>query len=51
MAERFVRAHLRRLQTTAIRLARAGLLTEQIADDLVEAKLVLWALTGGPPDA
>ena len=51
MAERFVRRFLQRLQVTAAELARAGLLTEQIAEDLGEARLVLWLLQGGPPDA
>lgn len=31
--------------------ARAGMLTEQIVGDLSEARLVLWLLQGGPPDA
>lgn len=51
MAERFVRGHLRKLQLRAVQLARAGALTEQIAADLAEARLVLWLLQGGPPDA
>lgn len=50
MAER-LRAHLRRLQVTAARLALAGLLTEQIAAELTEVRLALWLLQGGPPDA
>lgn len=51
MAERFVRDHLRKLQLRAQQLARAGMLTEQIVEDLGEARLVLWLLQGGPPDA
>lgn len=51
MTDEFVIAHLRKLQITAERLARAGLLTEQIVEDLGEARLVLWLLQGGPPDA
>lgn len=51
MTDEFVIAHLRKLQLTAERLARAGLLTEQIAADLAEAKVVLWVLRGDPPDA
>lgn len=51
MAERFVRRFLQRLQVTAAELARAGMLTEQIAEDLAQARAALWQLTGGPPDA
>lgn len=51
MAEQFVRAHLRKLKIRAERLARAGLLTEQIAADLAEAKVILWVLRGDQPDA
>jgi len=51
MAERFIRRHLQRLQLTAAQLARAGLLTEQLAAELAEARTVLWVLQGGPPDA
>lgn len=49
--ERRVRNHLARLRCAAEQLTLAGVCTEQLVEDLAEAKIWLWKLTGGVPDA